>query len=173
MNLGQKALQVLKAVAPTLALAVGGPFGPIAAAAIHVALGTTDDKDAEAALLSATPAQLTALKTAEQDFVVKMRDLDIKEEQLVFEDRANARAREIAVRDYTPQVIAGGVIVVTLIINWLLFTKGIPPGLPEIAVGRLLGTWDSALMLVLSYYFGSSSGSAAARETISKIASAK
>ncbi len=47
MNFGQKALQVLRTVAPTAALALGGPFGPIAALAVKAALGVNDDKAAD------------------------------------------------------------------------------------------------------------------------------
>ena len=34
---------------------------------------------------------------------------------------------------------------------------GAPPGLDGVVLGKVLGTMDSALMLVLGYYFGSSS----------------
>jgi len=36
----RKSSTVLRTVAPTIALAAGGPFGPLAAAAVHAALGT-------------------------------------------------------------------------------------------------------------------------------------
>jgi len=37
---------------------------------------------------------------------------------------------------------------------------GYPAGVPEVIVGRVLGTLDAAAMLVLSYHYGSSAGSA-------------
>jgi len=173
MNFGQKALQILRTVAPTIALAAGGPFGPIAAAAIHAALGTADDKSAETALLNATPDQLLALKSAEQAFQVRMKELGIQEEQLVYTDIANARAREIAVKDWTPRIIAYLVIVLVLVAEGSMFFAGQPKGVDGVVLGRILGTLDSALMLVLGYYFGSSAGSSNKDSTIDKMVAAK
>ena len=86
MSFGSKALQILQTVAPTVALAVGGPFGPLASAAISAALGTPkgDDKAAEAVLLTANPDQLLALKQAELALQKQLDDFEISHEQLVF-----------------------------------------------------------------------------------------
>jgi len=173
MNLGEKALQVLKTVAPTLALAVGGPFGPIAAAAVNAALGhkegTNDPKAIEAALLTATPDQLLALKKADQDFEVQMKQLGIQEEQLQYADIANARAREVATKDWTPKVLA---FIITFgffgVLTFMIF-KGVPPNGGD-ALLVLLGSLGTAWAGVVGYYFGSSAGSASKDKTISAIA---
>lgn len=174
VSLGAKAMQILRTVAPALALAAGGPFGPIAAAAIHAALGTDpgDPKSAETALMNATPDQLLALKKAGQDFQVRMRELGIEEQHLAYEDTASARGREIAVKDWTPRIIAYLVIVLVLIAEGSMFFVGQPKGVDGVVLGRILGTLDSALMLVLGYYFGSSAGSAKKDTTISDLAKA-
>jgi hypothetical protein len=164
-----KALQVLKTVAPTLALAVGGPFGPIAAAALNAALGTNDAKAAEAALVNATPDQLLALKKADQDFQVQMKQLGIAEEKLAYDDIANARGREIVVKDKTPMILA---FVITLgFFGTLLFMlfKGTPTSGGE-ALLVLLGSLATAWAGVVTYFFGSSAGSATKDKTISDIA---
>lgn len=173
MNFGDKALQILKTVAPTLALGALGPFGPLAATAISMALGTpaNDPKAAETALLGATPDQLLALKKADNDFQVQMRQLGIEEAKLSFDDTANARAREVAVKDQTPKIIAYLVILLVLIAEGSMFFVGQPKGVDGVVLGRILGTLDSALMLVLGYYFGSSSGSAEKTAALNKIAS--
>lgn len=159
MNLGQKALHVLKTVAPTLATAVGGPFAPIAAAAISAALGTPagDQKAAEAALTSATPDQLLALRKGDQDFQVRMRELGIQDEQLVYQDIANARAREIAVRDTTPRNLAylvigfTGACIAATLAGWTKVDSAL--------AGTLIGYLVAEARSALSYYFGSSQGS--------------
>lgn len=171
MTFGEKALQVLRTVAPTLALAAGGPFGPLAAAAIHAALGADpkdDPKAAETALLNATPDQLLALKQAEQDFTVKMKELGIEEAKLSFDDTANARGREIAVKDNTPKILAYSVTVGFFGILGFLLYSGKPPGGDVIMV--MLGALGTAWTGIVSYYFGSSAGSAAKDRTISDIA---
>ena len=170
MNFGQQALQVLRTVAPTVALAVGGPFGPLAATAISAALGTSpgDSKAAESALMAANPDQLLALKKAEMDFQSQMKQLEINEQALVFADDANAREREQVVKDFTPRILA---YFVTLgffgILGWLLY-EGKPPGGDVIMV--MLGALGTSWTGIISYYFGSSAGSASKDKTISDIA---
>lgn len=172
MNFGQKALQVLKTVAPTLGTAIGGPFGALAGTLVSAALGTSsgDDKGAETALLSATPDSLVKLRTAEMDFQKQMRELGISEEKLVYDDIANARGREIAVRDWTPRILAFLVVVLGAALEGWVITHGVPTGVDQVLAGRILGTIDAAIMLVLGYYFGSSIGSSESRQTLSSIA---
>lgn len=170
MNFGIQALQVLRTVAPTLALAVGGPFGPLAAAALSAVLGTApgDSKAAETALLGATPDQLLALKKAEQDFQVQMKSLEISEEKLTFDDDASARQREEVVKDNTPKVLAYAVTVGFFGTLGYLLSFGKPPGGDVILV--MLGALGTAWTGIIQYYFGSSAGQDKQRQTIADIA---
>lgn len=170
ISFGAKALQILRTVAPTIAMAVGGPFGPLAATAISAVLGTApgDSTGAEAALLTATPDQLLALKKAEDDFQIQLKTLGIAEEKLAFDDTASARAREIAVKDNTPKILAYGVTVGFFGILGFLLYSGKPPGGDVIMV--MLGALGTAWTGIVAYYFGSSAGSAAKDRTISDIA---
>ena len=76
------------------------------------------------------------------------------------EDRANARARETATGDQaTPRMLAGVMVAgFFLVLAWLL-AFGMPAQGGE-ALLVLLGALSSGVAAVLSYYFGSSSGSA-------------
>lgn len=174
MTFGEKALQVLRTVAPTLALAAGGPFGPLAATAISAVLGkpANDPKGMEAALLTATPDQLLALKKAEDDFTVQMKTLGIQEEHLAFDDTANARGREIAVKDWTPRLLAFLFVLGWFTIQAFIMTHVIDKDMRDIVL-RTMGTMDMALGLILGYYFGSSSGSQNKDSTISTLAKGK
>lgn len=170
MNFGQKALQVLKTVAPTLATAVGGPFGALASMAISAALGTSpgDPKAAETALLSATPETLLALRKAEQDFTVRMKELGIEQDKLVYDDIANARAREIAVKDNTPRNLAylvlafAGFCIIATLLGWTKVDSAL--------AGTLIGYIVAEARSALAYYFGSSQSSVRKDATISDIA---
>lgn len=171
MNLGQKAKQILGTLAPMLGTAIGGPFGALAGAALSQALGVSPDdaKATEAALLGASPDTLLKVKQAEQDFTVKMRELGISEEKLVFDDIANARGREIALKDQTPAILA---YVITV---GFFGTLGFMLWFGKPAVGGdallvMLGSLGTAWAGVVAYYFGSSSGSARKDATISDIA---
>jgi hypothetical protein len=171
VTFGEKALQVLRTVAPTIALAAAGPFGPLAATALSAVLGTApgDSKAAEGALLTATPDQLLALKKAEEDFQVQLKTLDISEEKLAFDDTANARAREAAVKDWTPQILAYGVTAGFFSILGFLLWNGKPLGGDVIMV--MLGSLGAAFTGIVQYYYGSSAGSAAKTATLDKIVS--
>lgn len=170
MNFGQKALQVLKTVAPTLATAALGPFGPLAGGLISAALGTAtgDDKAAETALLTATPDQLLALTKANNDFQVQMKQLGITEEKLTFDDIANARAREIAVKDATPRNLAyliigfTGLCIAATLAGWTKVDSAL--------AGTLIGYLVAECRSTLTYYFGSSQSSQNKDATIASIA---
>lgn len=170
MNFGAKALQVLKTVAPTLATAVLGPFGPLAGGLISAALGTAtgDDKAAETALLTATPDQLLALTKANNDFQVQMKQLGITEEKLTFDDIANARGREVAVRDATPRNLAyliigfTGLCIAATLAGWTKVDSAL--------AGTLIGYLVAECRSTLTYYFGSSQSSQNKDATIASIA---
>lgn len=170
MTFGDKALQVLRTVAPMLATATLGPFGPLAATAISAALGTPagDGKAAEAALLNATPDQLLALKKADQDFQERMKELGIEEEKLVYDDIANARSREISVKDATPRNLAyliigfTGLCIAATLAGWTKVDSAL--------AGTLIGYLVAECRSTLTYYFGSSQSSQNKDATIASIA---
>lgn len=170
MTFGDKALQVLRTVAPMLATATLGPFGPLAATAISAALGTPtgDTKAAEAALLNATPDQLLALKKADQDFQERMKELGIEEEKLVYDDIANARSREIAVKDSTPRNLAyliigfTGLCIAATLAGWTKVDSAL--------AGTLIGYLVAESRSTLTYFFGSSQSSQNKDATIASIA---
>jgi len=171
MTLGEKALQILRTVAPTVALAVGGPFGPLASAALSAVLGTPKDdgKATEAALLTATPDQLLALKKADQDFELQLEKLGIEKDKLVFDDIANARAREIAVKDSTPRYMAYLVTVGFFGVLGYLVVEGKPVSGGDVML-VMVGSLGTAWTGIVAYYFGSSAGSAAKTDALNTIA---
>ena len=145
-------------VAPTIASALGGPLAGMAVKAVSSALfGHQDASEDEimAAMGTATPDQLTALKKIDADFKVQMKSLDIDLEKIAASDRDSARNMQIQTHDWTPRVIAIVVILAWVFIQWHLFNSVIPDTMREL-IARVLGTLDASLTLVLSYYFGSS-----------------
>jgi hypothetical protein len=161
MNLAQDALHVLQTVAPTIAKATLGPFGGLAATALSAILGTppADEQATSAALLNATPDQLLALKKAEQDFQVQIKTLGISEEKLVYDDIANARARQIAVKDDTPAILAYAITFGFFGTLGFMLWNG-KPAVGGDALLVMLGSLGTAWAGVVSFYFGSSLGSA-------------
>src|SRR5882757_7249945 len=161
MNLAKDALHVLQTVAPTLARATLGPFGGLAATALAAILGTPpgDEQATNTALLSATPDQLMAFKKAEQDFQVQMRTLGISEDKLIYDDIANARARQIAIKDDTPAILAYAITLGFFGTLGFMLWNG-KPAVGGDALLVMLGSLGTAWAGVVSFYFGSSLGSA-------------
>ncbi len=163
-------------VAPMLGTALGGPLAGTAVAAIGKALGLGDDAEesqVEQTLAKTTPEQLIALKQAEADFKLRMAELGFKSEtdlaKLAADDRANARAREIALRDWMPKLL--GLIVTVGFLGLLLFLMLRRPGqelvnkdLLNVMLGALATAWAS----IINYYFGSSAGSDKKTELLGK-----
>lgn len=172
MDLDIKA--ILKSAAPMLGAAIGGPFGGMAAKLAVEALGNPDAKpeDLPALLASATPEQIAAVKKADQDFQVRMRELGFanqqKLEELTVKDRQGARDMQVATRSKVPPTLAIMVVLAWAGVQAYLFTHVIDPTMREL-IARVLGTLDGALMVVLSFYFGSSHGSQQKTELMAKV----
>lgn len=156
-------MEWLKQLAPTAATLLGGPLAGMAVDAIGNALGLKDaTKDQVKDLLTSgtlNADQMAAIKKAEADLILKVRELDIDMERVHAGDRASARDMAAKTGDiWTPRIIALVVFIVWGAVNWKLFNGTISGDMREL-VARALGTLDGTLLAVVYYYFGSSSGS--------------
>lgn len=164
----------------SVAAAAGGPLGSLAAQALGKALGQDVKPDATSIAdaltkASASADQLMAAQKAEEEFQAQMQKMGFdhieKLEEIAAGDRASARDREIKTGDkMTPRVLSVIVVAAWVATQSILLFHIVDTSMREL-VARVLGTLDSALILVLGYYFGSSAGSAAKDETIRKQAS--
>jgi len=171
-SFGEKAKQIIGTVAPMLGTLLGGPLGGLAGNALAEALGTNDPKAQEAAIVASNPDTLLKLKEAESGLKVKLRELDIDEEKLRFEDTADARAREIAVKDSTPRYLA----YLTTAGFFLSLVGAFLVPIPDSSKGivfSMIGSLGTVWITQQGYYFGSSSGSASKSDALNKIAVAK
>jgi hypothetical protein len=158
MSFGSTAKQVLATVAPLLGTALGGPFGGLAGSMLAKALGTTDPAAQEAAITSTDPDILLKLKQADTDFQAQMKALQISEEKLVFDDVANARGREIAVKAATPHVLA----YLTTAGFFLSLLGAFFVPIPDASKGivfTMIGSLGTVWITQMGFYFGSSMGS--------------
>lgn len=157
-----KLIPAIASVAPTVALALGGPVAGLAVNALSQALtGRQETTTDQLSLLLSKPNadQIAKLKEAEQAFNQKMKELDINIVQIMAADMASARQREMATGDHlTPRVLAVLVSVGFFgILGWML-NNAIPASGKE-ALLVMLGALGTGWTAVLSYYFGSSAGS--------------
>lgn len=156
--------QILRAAAPMLGTALGGPFGLVAGKLVAEALGNPDAKPDEIAhaLAVATPEQMLQLKQAEQDFQARMAAMGFDNTQklaALAADVAKAEAQELTKRlgadmasdSWLSKNVRPGTLVYILTAYLLLaLLDGSGLKVAESYV-TLLGQWG---MLVMSFYFG-------------------
>lgn len=168
---------VLKTMFPFISAAagMGGPLGLMAANAVGSALGVDKPPaDLEAAIMTAQtkdPDAMLKLRQAEQDFQLQMERLGLesveKMEQIAASDRASARAREIAVRDKIPAILAIAVTAGFFGLLALLIFHAVPAESREV-LSVMTGALGTAWVSIVGYYFGSSSGSAAKTQLLAQ-----
>ena len=168
MDLWGDAKQALGAVAPILGTAVGGPLGGTAARLVATALGldpSTPAQQLAAAVTAATPDQLSALKKADQDFQVSLKNLDLTAEKIAADDRSSARILEASTHDWVPgtlmMLLTGGFFG---LIGYLT-SHDVPVGNRDL-LNIMLGTLGAAWTGGVTYYYGSSVGAAVKDKTI-------
>lgn len=165
MGLDWKA--VIKTVAPALGTMLGGPLGGIAATAITSALGIESDSTEDqiaAAVRTATPEHLLALKNAENQFKLDMERIGLDYEKLAVDDRGSARAREVALSQAGDLIGARATHAVATIVTVgffavLFVVLGGKVSTDNQAALLLLGTMSAGFGAVVQYYLGSSAGS--------------
>jgi hypothetical protein len=123
------------------------------------------EEQISAAMATATPDQLAAIKKIDADFKVQMKSLDIDLERIAAGDRDSARQMQRDTKDWVPKVLA---IVITLgffgILIWMLL-NGMPKTGTE-ALLMMLGALGTAWTGVVNFYYGSSAGSKAKNDML-------
>lgn len=150
----QKAAPVLLGIAGT----AGGPLGTAATRAVATALGLGEDAqdhEIEQELARASPEQLVRLRTADKQYQLDMRSLDLEELGIHAGDRDSARQREIALRDGTPRVMAYTVLFGFFGVIALLGFVKLPEGAEDVMY-VLVGILGSMVNSLKDYYWGSS-----------------
>lgn len=153
---------IVGTVAPALATALGGPLAGVAVKTIaDRVLGkpAASEADVAAAIESgASPELLLKLKQADQDFAKAMADAGIKLEELEVQDRASARAMQMATRDWVPGALAVVFVAGFFVLLALMMRTQIPTENRDLLIA-MVGTLGGAVMTILTFYFGSSRGS--------------
>lgn len=152
---------LISAIAPNIATALGGPLAGLAVRTISsVLLGKEDGSldDIKAVIEGGGHDKLAQLKKIDADFAAQMKKLDIDLEKISYQDRDSARKMQIATRDWIPRALALGVTVGFFSILGILAFKGLPVSGNE-AFLILLGALATSFTSIISFYYGSSSGS--------------
>jgi hypothetical protein len=155
--------QVIKGLAPTVASALLGPLGGVAVSELGNVLGVseaTQDKIADVIRTGQlTPEQISEIKKLELQYRENEKERGFKYAELEYQDTKSAREMQMANKSLTPSILTWIVVTLTLACEGMLLFNQVPPGADPIIIGRVLGTMDSALIMVLGFWFGSSHGS--------------
>ncbi len=163
---------IVGTVAPTIATALGSPLAGMATSTVLKALGIDSEKKIEEAIKD--PEALLKLKLAENEFVVKMKELDIRVEELSVRDRDSARQREIAVKDKTPArlayIMVGGFLTISFIqIIGISFFPAFATAIPSegwLLIGNISGYLANEAKQAAAYYFGTTASSSQKNDII-------
>ena len=100
-----------------------------------------------------------AIEKQVQDHTATMENLLVEREKVAAGDRASARAREMAVKDYIPGILA---IFLTAgffgLLGWMMYEA--PPDGSKDILNVMLGSLGTGFITMLAYYYGSSASSA-------------
>lgn len=160
-------MEWLKQIAPTIATAFGGPLAGMAVTAISKALGVEPEKVEEVISSNKlTSEQIAQIKLAEIELEKQARELGLNFEKLAVDDRKSARDMQAATRSLVPPLLATAVTVGFFGILGMMLTGKVDASNP--ALMMMLGSLGTAWTGIIAYYFGSSAGSQAKTEMLSK-----
>lgn len=124
-------------------------------------------------IISQDPERVLKLKLAEMDYNLRMREQDISELKTILADVQSARAREVQIAqagrsNFPMYALAAIVCLGFFALLAILMRYPLPDGSKEAAF-ILVGTLGAGFSNILSYFFGSSKGSADKSDQINQM----
>ncbi len=157
----------LKQIAPTVATALGGPLMGMAVSAVSKALDVEPDKVQDIISSGKLDAeQIAKIKIAEIELQKQANELGLNFEKLAVDDRKSAREMQATTRSIVPPILAGVITIGFFGILILLMLGKVQGDNNTILI--MLGSLSTAWTGIIAYYFGSSAGSQAKTELMSK-----
>ena len=157
----------LKQIAPTIATAMGGPLAGMAVSAISKAIGVNPTEVSDLISNNKLSAeQIAQVKIAEIELQKQAQELGLNFEKLEVEDRKSARDMQSKTRSLMPPILAGTVTIGFFGIMVMMFIGKVDSANPAILM--MLGSLGTAWTGIIAYYFGSSAGSQAKTDLLSR-----
>ena len=159
-------MEWLKQIAPTIATALGGPLAGLAVDAVSKAIGI-DAKDVNKTIADGklNAEQIAKIKEAEIAMAARAQELGLDFAKLAVDDRKSARDMQTATQSWIPGMMA---IVVTIGFFGILIGLMTEHFKTSDALMLMLGSLGTAWTGIIAYYFGSSAGSQAKTDLLSK-----
>lgn len=169
--MNRKLKEIVGAVAPTLATALGGPLAGVATRAIATKLLDEPGaavEDVEGAIGAASSEDLIKLKELEFEFRAEMEAAGVELERVAASDRDSARKRQSTMRDWTPSVLGLAIILGFFGLLGYILAYGLPTSGGEVLM-IMVGALAAMTTQVGNYFFGSSAGSKEKNEMIADL----
>lgn len=154
----RKWFKAIAKVAPKIAGALGGPFGGLAENVLESVLGMGSEAAMEE-IAKGDPEVFAKLKLAEIEFDLKMRELDIREQDLFLDDVADARAMKVATKDWTPVILTSVAITTFAWLSWNIMAHTAIVEANERFIWLLVGSVIGWVTQGFNFFLGSSKGS--------------
>jgi hypothetical protein len=160
-------MEWLKQIAPTVATALGGPLAGMAISAVSKAIGVDEDKVGDLIKDNKlTAEQIAQVKIAEIELQKQAQELGLNFAKLEVDDRKSAREMQATTRSIVPPALAAIVTVGFFGILVMMLLGKVDSNNPAILM--MLGSLGTAWTGIIAYYFGSSAGSQAKTDLLSK-----
>lgn len=169
----------LKTIAPTVASALLGPLGGVAVSALGSILGVSEPTQKQIAEAISdgklTPEQISQIRELELKYQNDEKERGFRYAELEFKDRDSARRANVE-GGVQKHMFWMSILLLFMTLGsevWIIF-KGYPStGIPDVVVGRILGLMDAVCMMVLTYWYGTTSGSLAKTNLLAQSAPSK
>ena len=154
---------IIRTVAPTIGAALGGPASGMAVKFLaETLLGDADASEKQVAdfVTGASHEQLVSLKQLDQEFAIRMRQLDIDVFQLEISDRQNAR--QLFRVNIWPQIVLSALFILGyfMVMGLLVYHSDLEINDRVFGIlNTVIGVLTAAIPMILQFWFGSSQGS--------------
>lgn len=163
--------KTLSVIAPTVATALGGPLAGGVVAFLGDLIGISDPTQEKIAKAfengQLTGEQIAAIKIKELELQSEEKERGFRYAELEFKDRDSARRASVEGGTLSRLFwLSLVLLVITLGTEIMVLFSGYPIAVPSVVVGRVLGLMDAVAMMVLAFWYGSTSGSARKTELL-------
>ena len=160
-------MEWLKSIAPTIVTALGGPLAGMALAAVSKTLNIAPDEVQDVLNSNKlTAEQVASIQLAELELKKQAQSMNLDFAKLTVEDRKSARDMQIATKSMLVPSLA--ILIVSAFIGVVIATLGGFAVVDSVLAGTLIGYLSAKAEQVVNFYFGSSAGSQAKTDLLSK-----
>lgn len=152
-NIMQDIVTIVSKSAPLLGTALGSPLAGMALGLIAHLFGVNSND--QNAILSAlqSPESAAKLQQLQNEHLEALEQIQATNYQTEVDDRKNARQREITLKDHVPTILS--ILFLISYVGIQLYIVMYPQSADDIISARL----QDVLIMIISYYFGSSNPS--------------